>query len=231
MKIITNTKLIEKNKKIGNYTMIASLVILGVGLVISFIQVELVNYAFLSLIIGFFLSQISIYYANRFGKSPRPDELITQSLKGLDDKYYLYHYTTPVPHLLVGPGGVFVLAPYSQTGKIYFDTKKNRWAQKGGNFYLKIFAQDSIGRPDLDVKTQIEDLQKFLIKNSANEADLPEIKAILLFTSKKVEVEQTDSEPPAIMIDKLKEIVRRTSKESPMKQATLQNILNALPNE
>ncbi|MEN6482178.1 MAG: hypothetical protein ABFD29_08380, partial [Anaerolineaceae bacterium] len=71
----------------------------------------------------------------------------------------------------------------------------------------------------------------FLIKNSANEADLPEIKAILLFTSKKVEVEQTDSEPPAIMIDKLKEIVRRTSKESPMKQATLQNILNALPNE
>ena len=36
MKIVSNNKLIRRNKKIGNYTTIGSLVILGLGLYISF---------------------------------------------------------------------------------------------------------------------------------------------------------------------------------------------------
>ncbi len=36
MKVVTNTKLIKRNAKIGQYTSIGALVILGVGLYISF---------------------------------------------------------------------------------------------------------------------------------------------------------------------------------------------------
>ena len=36
MKVVTNTKLIKRNAKIGQYTSVGALVILGIGLYISF---------------------------------------------------------------------------------------------------------------------------------------------------------------------------------------------------
>ena len=57
----------------------------------------------------------------------------------------------PTAHLLVGPVGVWVLMPRHQAGRITYDENKNRWRQKGGNFYLKIFAQENLGRPDLEI--------------------------------------------------------------------------------
>ncbi len=124
MKIISNTKLIERNAKIAKYTFYASLGILGIGMYLSFKypdDVNMMSWMMVTLIVGFLLSQISIYFQNKFGKKPRPDEMITASLKGMDDKYTLFHYSSPVSHLLVGPAGIWGLIPYDQNGTIVYE--------------------------------------------------------------------------------------------------------------
>ena len=142
MKIVSNNKLVRRNKRIGNFTTIGSLVVLGLGLYVSFTaqSSEGFTWSMVCLILGFLMSQVGIYFGNRWGRSPRPDELISNALKGLDDKYILYHYITAVSHLLVGPAGVWILLPYQQQGVITYDENKKRLNQKGGNWYLKLFA-------------------------------------------------------------------------------------------
>ena len=148
MIIVANERLIKRNKMIGNVCGISAIVILGLGMYVSFKFQEMMFLSLAALVLGFTLSQIGIFYTNRFARSPRPDEELDAALKGLDDQYALYHYQSPVTHLLVGPAGLWVLYNFHQKGKIVYDEKKGRWKKVGGNFYLRFFAQDTIGRPD-----------------------------------------------------------------------------------
>jgi len=230
MKIITNESLIKRNRKIGQYLSIGSLVILGAGLWMSF-QTEsrnLIVFSFIALIVGFLLSQVGIFYGNRWGRTPRPDEQLTAALKGLDHRYSLYHYTAPVPHLLTGPTGMYVLLPYSQKGTITYE--KDRWKQKGGNLYLKIFAQEGLGRPDIDVKSYEDEMKKFLAKVEGSE-QLPEIRSVLVFTNPKVVVNAQDAPSATVPIDKLKEHIRTRGKDKSLQVSleALKIIENALP--
>ncbi len=232
MKIITNNKIIKRNRKIGQIATLASLVVLVVGFVISInTDASLFIWALLALMVGFLLSQVGIYYGNRFGKSPRYDERINQSLKGLDEKYTLYHYTSPVPHLLVGPAGVWVLVAYGQRGSISYDGSRKRWNHVGGNFFLKLFGQEGLGRPELEAKGQLQDLAKQL-NTSLPQVPLPEPKAVLVFTDPKAEVGNIEDAPiPALHTDKLKDFVRRMARENPAPANSIQALEKALPEE
>ena len=213
MKIVSNEKLITRNKKIGQYTTIASLLVLAGGLYLSFQQnTSMIYVSLAALVLGFTLSQVGIHFGNRYGRSPRPDEVITASLKGLEDKYTLYHYSAPVPHLLLGPSGAWVLIPYNQAGTITYT--KGRWHQKGGNFYLKVFAGDSLGRPDYEIDSQIERMKKALSKKFS-ENDFPVIHPALVFTNPKADVEVEDAPVPTLAASKLKDFIRKKSKETP----------------
>jgi hypothetical protein len=227
MKIVANESLIIRNRKIGQITTIASLVVLAAGLVLSFQKsASLVSLSFLALLLGFILSQVGIYFGNRFGRRPRPDESLDTGLKGLEDKYRLYHYVTPVSHLLLGPAGIWVLLPYPQVGKIVYE--KKRWRQKGGNWYLKIFAQDGLSRPDLDVASSIENIESFL-KKRLPETALPPVQVALLFTSDKAVVEADDAPYPTLQIKKIKEFLRKKAKESPLSPDKITIISGVLP--
>ncbi len=214
---VRNDKMIKRYRRIGTITMIVSLVVL-VGSMIFTLRNQSSQLGFtislVGLALGFILSQISFYLGNRFGRSPRPDELLSQALKGLGSQYRLYHYTTPVSHLLVGPAGVWILLPYHQRGKITY--AHNRWHQKGGNWYLRIFAQDSIGRPEVDIAAETDRLKRFLFKHlKMDEATLPPIQTVLVFTNPKVQIEIAATETPpceTIYIKDLKETIRKAAK-------------------
>jgi len=121
MKIIINEKMIRRNARIGQIATLGGLAILAGGMIISFRKQELFLIAWASLILGFILSQIGIYFGNRWGRSPRPDEKLNQALKGLDDRYTIYHYTTPLSHLLIGPAGICVLLTRHQRGRVTYE--------------------------------------------------------------------------------------------------------------
>lgn len=229
MRIVTDEKLIKRNGTIGKVTTIASLVILVAGLIASF-NAAYLSWSFIALIVGFLLSQIGIYYGNRWGKSPRTDERITAALKGLGDQYTLYHYTSPVSHLLVGPAGVMILLPFSQAGTITYDSDRKRWKQKGGNWYLKLFGQESLGRPDLEAKSAINDMQNWIDKTFPGQT-LPAPVAILVFTNEKADLQAEGAPIPAVMEEKVKDFVRRQAKMNPAPTNAILSIQGALPKE
>ncbi len=214
MKVISNEKLIKRNNKIGQITSFASLGILAVGMFYSFRDNagQYISWTFTSLIVGFLLFQVGNYFLNRWGKSPRPDEIITQSLKGLDDKYTLYHYSTEIPHLLVGPAGVYTLLPYDQNGVLKFDESKKQWKQIGGNIFLKIFGQEGLGKPLNEAKYSVDDVERFLLKLGIGK-DTCEPQALLVFTNGKATVEGEGSPIPYTTSEKIKDFMRKRAKE------------------
>jgi hypothetical protein len=228
MNIETNEALVTRNARIAKFAMLGGLLVLVAGMVVSFQSPEQITLSFGALLLGFALSQVGIYYTNRWGRRPRPDELINKELKGLDSKYSIYHYITPTPHLLVGPAGVWVLLPRHQRGVITYS--KDRWRQKGGNVYLKLFAQEGLGRPDLEVPGEVQAVRGYLQK-LLPESELPPIFAALLFTNDRAEIQiSPEEEPPAatIRIGELKDLLRKTAKTKPISMTKVQEIQAAI---
>ncbi len=214
MKIIRNDKVIKRNAKIAQFSMLGGLLILAGGMFVSFKYPEQVGLSMGALLVGFLLSQIGIYFSNRWGRHPRPDEMIDSALKGLDDKYSLYHYTTPVSHLLVGPAGVWILLPYYQRGLITY--QNGRFKQKGGNLYLKIFAQESLGRPELEVKGEVDSLNAYFEKILGTEQK-PDINTAMVFTndSAVIDIPEDQTPPAKVWYRKdLKEEIRKIAKSA-----------------
>ena len=234
MKIVTNEKLVKRNRRIAQIASISGLVVLVGGMVISFQRQDLINYSFTALIIGFVLSQIGIYFTTRWGRNPRPDELINQALKGLDDKYSIYHYTTPASHLLVGPAGLWVLMPPHQRGTI--SLYKDRWRHSGGGFmqtYLKLFGQESLGRPELEMQNESEKLKNKLQK-MMGEGELPDIQPVLIFTNEQVNIQiGADETPPdpTLYLNKLKDLIRKTAKTNPDSLSKIEEIQRVLSSD
>jgi hypothetical protein len=180
-----------------------------------------------ALLVGFGLSQVGIYFGNRWGRRPRPDEVLDLALKGLDGRYSIYHYTTPTSHLLVGPAGVWVLMPRHQSGTITYDDNKNRWRQKGGNLYLKIFAQENLGRPDLEVGAEINAITSFL-EAQLDEENTPEVSAILVMTNEKCIIDADNAPIPTLEAKKLKDFIRKTAKGKPISLDLVREIQSSI---
>lgn len=212
MKIISNTKLINRNKRIGQILTFSAIFILIFGLIISMQgDMTYIMYSYAALIVGFMVSQFGIYFSNKFGRSPRPDEQVSAALKGLDNRYTLYHYTTAASHLLVGPSGVWTILPYSQPGTITFE--KGKFKQKGGNWYMKIFAQEGLGRPEKEAEYTLEDIQKFL-KRQMDADSVPDVKPLLLFTNPRAAVKAPEAPYAAMETDKVKDFLRKKAKDN-----------------
>ncbi len=229
MKIVSNPKKIKRNYKIGLYTSLASLLFLFIAVGLTLTQsLDLTTYSFVAMLIGLVLSQIGVYFANRWGKSPRVDERITQSLKGLDDRYTLYHFTGPVPHLLTGPAGVWVLVPQYQGGVITHDGK--RFQQKGVGLFSRLVGQEGLGRPDLEAQSYEADMSKFL-ENELDEQVRPPVRSVIVFTSPKASVQVSDTPTPTLHVEKLKDFIRRKAKEEPANMNAMKQVQDVLPEE
>jgi hypothetical protein len=230
MNIATNETLVKRNTRIAQVAMIAGLIVLAGGMFISFRMPERFTISLAALMVGFILSQVGIYYSNRWARRPRPDEVLNKALKGLDGRHTLYHYLAPVSHLLVGPSGLWIFLPMHQGGRISY--ANGRWKQRGGNFYLKIFAQESLGRPDLEIAAEVQTLEKFLKQKLGEDSKIPDIHVALVFFNPKAEIlDISDEQAPAYTVkpDDLKDLVRKKGKQktlSPEFARQIQDLLD-----
>jgi hypothetical protein len=239
MNVFSNEKTIRRNGKIGSYTSMAAFGLMLLGMYFSFrltneqFAKENENYTWFmagSLFLGFILFQVGTSLMNRFGRRPRPDELLATTLKGLTKDYTLYNYLTPVNYLLVGPAGVWIIEYYYQRGKISY--KGGRWHQKGGGFmlnYMKIFGQEGLGRPDLEVKADLESLTKELQK--ALGEDAPPVNVALVFGNEQAEIAADDAPHPTMKIKELKEYLRKYAKAHPFPTEQMKRVRAILPDE
>jgi hypothetical protein len=230
MKSVTNLKKVQRNAKIGQYTSLGALVVLGLGLFITFKYPTKFEYSLAALLAGFLMSQVGIHYTNRWGHNPRPDEIVDKSLKGMGREFTVYHYVTPVSHLLVGPAGIWTIMPNFQGGLIAYE--KNRWKAKGGGFlqsYMRMFGQENLGRPDLESEAEIDSARRYLTRVLPEGTELPQVNSLLLFANPKVELKVEDAPLPALTPKDLKDFLREKSKEKPLGELALDTIRKALP--
>jgi hypothetical protein len=232
MKIIKNEKLIKRNGRIGGWLSIGALLVLGAGMYISFTNPsnpQMFTYAMTALLLGFILTQISMYMGNRWGRSPRPDESLDAALKGLPGDYTIYHFLTPASHLLVGPAGIWTLIPYRQRGVVTY--RRNRWRiSKGGALqaYMSIFGQEGIGRPDAEADGETREVKKMLAK-SLDENKVPEVQAALIFMNEQVEIQADDAPLAALKLKQLKDFMRQKAKDKPISATGLAEVKAVLP--
>ena len=211
MRIITNEGLIKRNARIGQITSLVGLVILIGGMVLSFQNTDQFALSLAALLIGFALSQIGIYYGNRYARLPRPDMVLNAALKGLDRSFTLYHYTAPATHLLIGPAGIWVLVPRNQRGRITYENGKYRQRGGMGLTYMRIFAQEGLGRPDLEIGSEANAVKKLLEKEIPGKS-FPEIQGAILFYNEKAEVAVEDAPIPTMPISYIKDFIRKAAK-------------------
>lgn len=230
MKIIRNDKLIARNAKISQFVLYAALICLVAGIYITFTQnsAEDIGTAYLFLIPSYILVQFSISMGNKWSRSPRPDEVVTQALKGLDNQYSLYIHTTTVPHFLVGPAGSWIIKTYHQGGRIYIDEKKNILKQKGGgSFITKAFAGEGIGNIEKQSDLYIEKFSTYMEKQGI--APLPEVNIVNVFINEDVVLDAAKYSEILLTPDKLKDFIRKTAKKTNYPVEEIEKITSGLP--
>jgi hypothetical protein len=232
MKIIRNKTKIKKNKTISQIVLYLSMAILVIGFLWSINDPDSVQLtlSYVLIAIAYILVQISLYMANKWGRSPRPDEIVENSLKGLNDQFTLYNYTTPIPHLLVGPAGIWILKPYYHSGEITYNPEKKRYEQRGGpNFLSKWFAQESL--PNI---LEESNLHRKKLKNYFQNLNLGEPQNVFvanIFYSEKAEVMAKNAPEVTVHTEKLKDIIRSKAKILNLKEEFLTPIREKLPKE
>lgn len=228
MYIYTNFAKQKKNKNISKWTTIAAFAILIAGAVAAF-SPQYITLSFIALILGFVLSQVSISFTSKWGREPSNDAIFNVKLKGLSDNFSIYHYMDPVDHLLVGTAGAFILMPYFQGGEISWDENKQRWTQKKANFLMKIFGQESLGRPDQECTANIAAVRDYFI---SKEIDFPEdkIHPMLVFINPQTKIlDGQNFKYDTIPLGKLKQTIANYAKADRLTPEYIDEITDKLP--
>lgn len=231
MKVYSNDKYISRNKKISKVLMITSLVFLGFSFIAMLNTSTNSTVFFLSLIaglLGIILSTLNIPLSNRFGTSPRPDELITRSLKGLGDEFSLFHYSADAPHLLVSQNGIWILMPYMIKGKVQYDGDRRKWKLvKTGNFLTRLFSSEGLGNPTKEAHYLVKDFKNSVSKKQEFRS-LPNPTPVALFLTEPIQFEVDEAPFPVISSEKIKPFMHRSSNLPKEDQANIQKYLEDL---
>jgi hypothetical protein len=228
MLIVRDEGLVRRRKKIGQFASLLGLAILVSGMVVTWVAPRwgfsgtLVLYLpFLALLVGFILSNIGIYYTNRWGRSPRPDQVLDASLKGLGKEFKLYHYALRVPHVLLTPVGAMALVIKTEGGVYTVDG--DRWRQRFSfGRLLRFMGQEGMGNPTREAQYQVDALRRFVNKRAPDLAEVP-ISAAVVFINDRVSLNVGETSVPVLRATKLKGHVRSWT-EKPLSRKVLDQL-------
>ncbi|MDJ0755798.1 MAG: hypothetical protein QNJ45_19890 [Ardenticatenaceae bacterium] len=187
--ILRNDKLINTRRRLGVTISFVGMGVLIGGFVLTLVNQEDTTFttiAFISLPLGWLLSQVGLYLANRYVRAPRPDQRIDEGMNKLGKagrNLRVYHYFLPVPHVILSPSGVIAVIAKYQGGDIVADGAK--WKQTGVGFFRRFFGQESLGNPTLEAENAIKQLAGFIgrVAPDLAEQELP-LGAMIVFTAK-----------------------------------------------
>lgn len=218
MKVYIKEGYVERRARMGKWASLLGLAVLAGGFVVSLRDPRLFFVSFGTLILGFLLSNVGIYYANRYVRPDRPDAVLAQALKGLDNRYALYLFLLPVSHVLREPGGLTAIVPKPQEGRIWFE--KGKWRNKQGwSRLLRWVGQEGLGKPDQELERETQKLREWL-REQAPDLQVP-VRGTIVFTHPKAELE-LDNPPVSVMVPKqLKGWLRRAGKLPPLPKEKL----------
>ncbi len=212
MKSLTSQARVARGKRLGKIGTFAGLGFLLGGLVVSFVLQEspLLLVALGFLLLGILASSIGTVNLNRWVREPRADQALEQGLKGYDDRYRLYNYLLPAPHVLLCPIGLYVLTAMGQDGVVRYDGGRFRRSFSLGRL-LRFLGEEGMGRPFAEADGQVQALQRFLEKHDVDSE--VEIQSIVVFYNPRVDLQTSDTPRPVVNPKGLKRAIRKTQNE------------------
>ena len=210
MQIYRNDQFIQRRAKLGRYANLGGMGILLLGLIVNLTrQMEGLILSMLALIVGFVLYQVGMYYTLRFGRPDRPDQVLLKALKGFDNRYYLFQFTSPAGNVLVTPNACLVLTIKMQGKSIRYQNGKWKHTSGWQGIFLGL-AGDSLGNPSREAAGEVEVLRRYVAKQLPG-VEVP-IQPVIVFGNARAEVEAGDSPVPALHFKKLKDWLRGPGK-------------------
>jgi hypothetical protein len=212
MQNIVDEKRIARGAQMGKIATFVGLGFLVVGLVVSLVFKEspLLLLSFVCLLLGLLGSSIGSVNMGRWVREPRADQALVQGLKGFDDRYLLYNYVLPAPHVLLGPTGLWVFTMLGQGGTVRYEDGKLRRDFSLRRVFL-FLSEEGMGRPLREADAQVQALQQFLDDNGVD-GDL-EIDNALVFFDPRVDLVVTDPPRPIVVPKGLKRAIRKQTEK------------------
>ena len=206
MQNVVDEERIQKGARIGKIALVASLALMGGAVILS---LALPTYLWISLLcalVGLLASGVATSNMNRWMREPRADQALAQALKGFDDRYQLYNYLLPAPHVFLTPLGVYVLTALGQDGTIRYDGTKFRRDFSLGRV-LRFMGEEGLGKPFAEAQAQVQAIRDLL--EPAGLGDDVEIQNIIVFYNPRAQLDVSDPPTPVVVPKDLKKTVRK----------------------
>ncbi len=217
MRLVQNERRIKILSSVGQYGTLGGLLVLLTGLIISFARPTWVVPVAISTGLGFVLSAVGGFFADRYAGSLAHHTALAEVLKGLDYRHTLFQYVLPVDHVLLGPGGCTVFVVKSQGGDVvYEDGERGKWKHRQrGRLLRRIVGQAGVGRPDREARREADRLREFLADHM-EEAERVPVRPVIVFVNEDVQLQAEDSPVPALYRKKVKDWLRGPGELRPL---------------
>jgi hypothetical protein len=201
MRVVINEAQIKRNRQISHLLVIVSLAGMAIGFFYNFTADPTQSNQITCFVMPILLlmTLMSVRMSNTWIREPRPEDALSDGLKGLGKKYTIFHYLLPAQHVLISPEGVFTIKPIWQDRSYRIEGKK--WHGEEGvmrkiSGYMR---QDLVGNPFQDALFEAQQVQKF-VDQIAPDAGV-EVQPLIVFTNPNANFEAEDPLFPVLYAD------------------------------
>lgn len=229
MNVYTNERIIQRNVRLGKILGFAGFGGLVLALLLSFYRPDLATMLLVAALISSLFAQVGISLYSQWGQRPRIDEILSDALKGLDDRYALFHYVLGHAHSIITPEGVFAILPFLEKGKItYEDERYFAYVERSG--LLRRPGRKPIKRVSKNAQDDVESLRRGLARHLDKPVDELEVEtdAILVFVNNGADVQLEHAPLAATHIKKIKDFIRRLPKAKSLSESEVVSLVESI---
>jgi hypothetical protein len=206
MRTTTDAEMVARGGRIGQLATFLGLVMVLGGLISSFTQYRLMTVFIIAL--GVAMYTLGTRGQEQASRQPLLINQLSEALSEFDDRYRLYNYMLPAPHVLLTPHGVFVLVLKGVDGRIR--CIKDKWLRDLGlRRILRFFTEESLGNPSKEATQDVEKLQKY-IEEHATDVQV-DTSGVVVFLNPGARLEITTASVPVLPLRRLKSHIRKGS--------------------
>jgi hypothetical protein len=210
MRVVRNDAFIKKRTQL---TQRGSLIGMGLLLGSLFLSTRNTPLSWVLLVAGFVTAMAAVRMGNRYVRPPRPDTVLDKVLKGLDNRYVLYHYLQPAEHLLLTPSGLVAIQMQEQRGQVA--VHDGQWRQRSLWQRLRVLLGEAgLGRPDRRLERDIDAVREVVQTIRGDKEALP-VEGVIVFYSGKVQLEVQDPRFPTLAPENLRMTIRSLAEAHP----------------
>ena len=193
MKTVIDRQRLRRRANAAHAASLGGLAVLLGAVVLSMARPAWATPAAVLMVLGFAISSVGIYSANRWVRKPRPEDTVALALKGLGDPHRIYHYLLPADHVLLTPGAVVVIETVNLEGR--FTYHSGRWKQQMPlGRALRFFLEETLGNPTARAEADAGRMRAELQARLPADAAAVPVVPIVLFVHPNAEV-AADSPP------------------------------------